>query len=167
MSSYSLQGKWFHPLLVLALKRHHRPESIGEGFHRLYLSNDFKTADADLTERINQVTRELEAIALELASCAGHVSRRKRSRVDATGKPALTGENTHPRDVSSTQPSRGDATSNNAAGTSSATTVTRNAHAIPIAGTPNQPTPWMSQNEVATVVHLLMFVIQLLFRIIC
>jgi hypothetical protein len=66
MSSYFLQGKCFRPILVLVLTLHHRPESIGEGFHRLYLSNDFKTADADLTERINQVTRELEAIALEL-----------------------------------------------------------------------------------------------------
>ena len=175
MSSYFLQGKCFRPSLALALTRYSRPENIGEGFHRLYMSNDFKTADAELTERINHVARELDAIALELARRAGHVSvRHKRSRVNttgessranATGEPAR-GEDTRPRDIPSAQPTRGDAAPSNAAGTPSTTTVTHHVPATAIAETPNQPTPWISQNEMTIVVHLLRSVIQLLLLII-
>jgi hypothetical protein len=49
------------------LTRRRRPESIGEGNHPLFVSDEFKNADPDLVARINKVTRELNDIALELA----------------------------------------------------------------------------------------------------
>jgi len=53
-----------------------RPESIGEGNYRLFVSDEFEGADPDLVARINKVTRELNEIALELAHRAGWKKRR-------------------------------------------------------------------------------------------
>jgi len=65
----------------------HRPESIGEGNRRLYLSDEFKDADPDLAARINKVTQELNDIAVELARRAGwEVQSRKKRRSDDSKK---------------------------------------------------------------------------------
>jgi cell division septation protein DedD len=62
-----------------------RPESIGEGNHRLYISDDFKNADPDLVARINKAAQELNEIALELAHRGGwEVQGRKKRRTDGS-----------------------------------------------------------------------------------
>jgi hypothetical protein len=72
----------------LTLREWLRPESVGGGHHRDYLSPDFKNADPELRARIDRVTRELAAIALKLAQNAGlEVNRSKRPRTHAVDGP--------------------------------------------------------------------------------
>jgi hypothetical protein len=76
---------------------YHRPESIGEGICRLYISDKFKNADPDLLRRVNHVAQELEDIAFELAQRAGYkVHRRKRQRTNALDGPTGAGHQATP-----------------------------------------------------------------------
>ena len=76
---------------------YHRPESIGEGICRLYISDKFKNADPDLLWRVNHVAQELEDIALELAQRAGYkVNRRKRQRTNGLDGPIGAGHQATP-----------------------------------------------------------------------
>jgi CCR4-NOT transcriptional regulation complex NOT5 subunit len=145
-----------------------RPESIGEGNHRLYISDDFKNADPDLVARINKATQELNEIALELAHRAGwEVQDRKKRRTDGSDGSAEAQE--HPRPSLSTNATSNSSTQNRASmqlpnhiassnpSGSSTPVPTKDTVAVT---TPPTSTPFgMEQSTIASVVSALMYVL--------
>jgi hypothetical protein len=144
-----------------------RPESIGEGNHRLYVSDEFKNADPDLVARINKVTQELNEIALELAHRAGwEVQGRKKRRTDGSNKSVEVQE--HARPSLSTNSTSNTSTQNQASIHPPNHIMTSNPVGNSTLGptkdlmavtTPTSTLFGMEQSKIASVVSTLMYVL--------
>jgi hypothetical protein len=145
-----------------------RPESIGEGNHRLFVSDEFKNADPDLVARINKVTRELNDIALELAHRAGwEVQGRKKRRTDGSdgseeaqehARPSLS---TNSTSNSSTQSPASMPLPNHIANSdpSGSSTPVPTKDAVAVTTPPTSTLFGMEQKKITSVVSALMYVL--------
>jgi hypothetical protein len=170
------QGQFLSiPISTRTLTRCRRPESIGEGNHRLYVSDEFKNADPDLVARINKVAQELNDIALELARRAGwEIQGHKKRRTDGSNGSAAAQEQERPS-LSTNPTSASCSTSRNPAPQHQASTPLFNHITTPNPTGSLTPKPTketavvtippmsklfgMEQNKITSVVRALMYVL--------